>query len=177
MEVEIWKDVVGYEGLYKVSNLGKIISCQYGKERILKNKDASKINDYYRIVLCKDRQHKTVRLHRLIAEAFLPDWNSDLEVDHIDRNKLNNSVKNLRMVTHSMNGHNKIMKNKTGFIGISKHNEGGYVGSIRISGINHYTGWSKDLLECANKYDKYIIEKTNLIKPLNKTLEYVKDLD
>lgn len=94
--MEIWKDVVGYKGLYKVSNLGEIKSLNYrgsGKPAIL-NQTKSK-SGYMHVPLCKDGKPKCCRVHRLVAEAFVPNPSHLPEVNHIDENKANNRADNL----------------------------------------------------------------------------------
>lgn len=112
MEKEIWKDVVGYDGLYLVSNLGRIKS----KERIVKNSHGKRLvkekilstfisnSGYYAIVLHKTRPiFKLNYIHRLVANAFIPNENNLEQVNHIDGNKLNNNVFNLEWCSRSEN--------------------------------------------------------------------------
>ena len=102
--MEIWKDIEGYEGLYQVSNKGRIKSLNYkrtGKEGILKGK-ADK-NGYLIVFLYKNRKPKPFLIHRLVAEAFIPNVNDLPEVNHIDENKENNHVENLEWCTRKYN--------------------------------------------------------------------------
>ena len=89
---EIWKPIKGYEGLYEVSNWGRVKSLKFGKERILK---PSIRHGYYFVGLSKNGIVKTYQVHRLVAEAFIDNPNNYKEVNHKDENKLNNSVENL----------------------------------------------------------------------------------
>ena len=92
MKKEYWKPVVGYEGHYQVSNFGRVKSIKFGKEIILKQK----IKDgYYYVGLSKNGIVKNYFVHRLVAEAFIPNPNNLPQVNHKDENKLNNSVDNL----------------------------------------------------------------------------------
>jgi glycerol-3-phosphate cytidylyltransferase-like family protein len=88
---EVWKDIPKYEGLYQVSNLGRIKRLfKNGKENILtgtRDKDG-----YTKIILSKNQHKKHVRAHRLVAEAFLSNPENKPEVNHKDRNKQNNVV-------------------------------------------------------------------------------------
>jgi hypothetical protein len=109
----IWKDVIGYEGIYQVSNDGLIKSL----ERICyhRNGKSYKLNErlltlklpknakYYQVILYKDYGYKLHRIHRLVGEAFLYKENDNLEINHKDGNKLNNNLSNLEWVTKSEN--------------------------------------------------------------------------
>ena len=99
---EIWKDIVGYEGLYQVSNLGNVKRLKgykgRGKGYIVEEhliKPSINSNGYQNVVLCKNGKTKTFTMHRLVAIAFL--YNSDNlpEVNHKDEDKTNNCVDNL----------------------------------------------------------------------------------
>ena len=113
MEQEIWKDIAGYEGLYQVSSLGRVKShertttqsngkIQPVKERILKpGKDAM---GYLHVRLFKNGVANLFKIHRLVANAFIP--NDDLfatTVNHIDEDKTNNRVSNLEWMSHGDN--------------------------------------------------------------------------
>lgn len=96
---EIWKDIEGYEGIYQVSNLGRVKRVTTG--RILKSyKDRG---GYLRVDLCKSGKRKNHKIHRLVAQAFIPNPDNKLQVNHIDENKTNNSVDNLEWVTAKEN--------------------------------------------------------------------------
>lgn len=97
---EIWRDIKNYED-YQVSNFGRVKSFKFGKERILK--PTSNTDGYLCVGLCKDGKMKTCKIHRLVAEAFVPNPKNLPEVDHIDTNKLNCRVENLRWATGEEN--------------------------------------------------------------------------
>ena len=108
---EEWRPVVGYEGLYEVSNMGRVKSLErtvwngkgYFKtsERILKpGKDKG---GYLQVCLCKDGKDKWCAVHRLVATAFLPNLDNLPQVNHIDENKENNCVQNLEWCSRSYN--------------------------------------------------------------------------
>lgn len=107
--MEVWKDVVGFEGLYKVSNLGNVkrvgffrgVNKAYLNGYILKPTDNGK--GYLRVKLTKDNKSKRFMLHRIIAEAFIENPLKKRCVNHIDHNKKNNSIENLEWCTHSEN--------------------------------------------------------------------------
>ena len=110
---EVWKDIEGYEGLYQVSTCGNIKSLarivhsekrgDYKiKEKILKQSDTT--TGYKKVELCKDNEkRKSFKVHRLVAQAFIPNPNNKPEVNHIDGNKINNNIDNLEWVTSSEN--------------------------------------------------------------------------
>lgn len=133
MNKEIWKPIKGYEELYEVSNLGNvrslttIINCKGAKgidTHIRNGKVLSKAigtTGYYIVVLSRNSKTKQVRIHRLVAEAFLDNPNNYPCVNHIDGNKLNNNVDNLEWCTHSHN-------NKEAYrLGLKKSTWGGVI--------------------------------------------------
>lgn len=101
---EIWADIDGYDGLYKVSNLGKIKSIggksNHNSEIIMKQQE---ILGYMSVTLTKDSVQKMHKVHRLVANDFIDNPDSKPQVNHIDGNKRNNAVSNLEWVTPSEN--------------------------------------------------------------------------
>ena len=109
----IWKDIVGYEGYYQISNDGLVKSLERFsvdknnrvfpiKEKLLTLK-LPKGAYYYQILLYKNSKYKLFRVHRLVCESFKEKTSTNLEVNHIDGNKLNNNINNLEWVTKSNN--------------------------------------------------------------------------
>lgn len=105
---ELWKDIKDYEGLYQVSDLGRVKSLLKG-EKILKPGLAK---GYLRVVLYKDKKRKRFMVHRLVAEAFLPNPEHKPEVDHINTNRTDNRAENLRYCTRVENQNNPLSKQK-----------------------------------------------------------------
>lgn len=95
---ETWKDIKGYEGLYQISNLGDVKRISSGK--ILKPYSH---NGYIRVALSKDNTPKHMDIHRLIAQAFIPNPENKPEINHKDGNKENNSIQNLEWCTRKEN--------------------------------------------------------------------------
>ena len=101
---EEWKDVKGYEGLYKVSNLGNVYS--YHTKKILKQH--SDKYGYRQVVLCFKGKPNCKKVHRLVAIAFIDNPNNKPAIDHINGIKNDNKVNNLRWVTNKENSNNPI---------------------------------------------------------------------
>lgn len=100
---ETWKDIKDYEGLYQISNLGRVKSLHFNKELLLKLRLTGR--GYYQIDLQKDKNIKHALVHRLVAEAFIPNPDNLSCVNHKDENKLNNCVDNLEWCTQLYNIH------------------------------------------------------------------------
>lgn len=99
--MEIWKEIDGYYGLYKISNIGRVKSFKYKCERILKLKTNNK--GYKWITLCLDGVKKNYLIHRLVATYFLDNKNNCEVVNHIDEDPSNNDVSNLEWCSQSEN--------------------------------------------------------------------------
>lgn len=117
---EEWRDVVGYEGFYMVSSFGRIASLprlvsnntgkRMTKHRILSNRLSS--GGYYQVSLAINGVKTQPHIHKLVAEAFIRNPYNYPQVDHIDCNRLNNNVSNLRWCTQSMNNNNTTTKSR-----------------------------------------------------------------
>lgn len=109
--MEVWKDIKGYEGLYQISNYGRVKSMArikkhsyngiaHLKEKILK---PICINGYQRVSLSKDSKMTHKFIHSLVADAFVKNPHNYPEINHKDENKANNIYHNLEWCTHSYN--------------------------------------------------------------------------
>lgn len=160
---EIYKDVKGFEGCYKVSNLGNVISL----EKIIIDKNGRAIRNSEKfITLCNKKGYKRVSLykesvrqskyvHCMIWEAFIGEIGyPDKMIDHIDRNRSNNRIDNLRLVDARTNTHNK--NNNSEFIGVRKVCNK-YHAIIKIKGFAHHLGSFESPEEAYNLYNEAIV--------------------
>jgi hypothetical protein len=111
LEGEHWIPILGYEDRYAISDKGRVAALQqYGRETFIILKPAKKAHGYLGIGLRKTSTgtKKNFFIHRLVATAFLPNPENKEQVDHIDTNKSNNCVDNLRWVTSIENNYNPI---------------------------------------------------------------------
>lgn len=108
---EEWRDIKGYEGLYQVSNLGRVKSLRYkrGEQEKILDGWISK-EGYRKVSFYKDNKRKDYLVHRLVAESFIPNPNNKPFIDHIDTNRTNNKIDNLRWATQKENCNNVISK-------------------------------------------------------------------
>ena len=113
--IEQWVDIVGYEKLYQISNFGNVKSLKYGKIKLLKGA----INNYgYRQVnLTKNKMVKSFKIHQLVAIHFLGHKPNGYEsvINHIDFNRLNNTITNLEIITPRENTNKKHLKSREFF--------------------------------------------------------------
>ena len=132
---EIWVDVLGYEGLYQVSNLGKIKSLprfkksKWGTLSYINGCDIKpKVSNrgYIRVGLSKDGKQTPLLAHRIVAKAFIVNTENKPHINHIDGNKLNNHISNLEWcyhrenILHAMNTLGIIMSHSGSKNGLSK---------------------------------------------------------
>lgn len=106
--MEMWRDIVGFEGLYQISSLGNVKSMdritvggKHVKERILKLQINT--HGYHTVVLRKNKKSFTKEVHRLVAIAFIPNPDNLPQVSHKDESRTNNSVDNLEWATRKDN--------------------------------------------------------------------------
>ena len=156
MENEIWKDVIGYEGLYEVSNLGRVKSLgnnKTKKERILKPGKNSV--GYLHVSLYKNKTPLSRTIHQLVSESFLNHKSCfyELVVDHINNNKLDNRVENLQIVTARENVYKTKDKYSSKYKGVTWHKSGKkWVSRITINGKNTYLGYFVNEQEASQAY-------------------------
>ena len=153
---EEWADVKDYEGLYQVSNFGRVKRVTTG--RILK--DSKTTYGYLKVNLYKNSVMSTKKIHRLVAEAFIPNPENKPQVNHIDENKTNNMLSNLEWITNKDNLNHGTRNERAGKA-ISKSR------SIPIIATNLKTGESTDFnsgKECARQLGLYPGNITKVLK-------------
>ncbi len=122
MKKEIWKDIPGYEGEYQISNRGRLKSFmrnKLGEIRSVKNRHGL----YQTIPLCVCQKKKTVRIHRLVAEAFIPNPENKPTVNHKDLDKQNNYASNLEWATYKENINHAIKRIPSMIKGMNNYNQ------------------------------------------------------
>lgn len=168
---EDWRDILGYEDCYQVSNLGRIrnkerqVACKGGNTRTVKSKLRKCFcnkKGYLTVVLSKNNVLKTFTVHQLVAQAFIPNFIKGTELNHKDGDKKNNNVTNLEISNPS---HNQLHAVRTGLVakaGKSQYRNVTYIsnprakskwaGSIRHNGKSTF-GWKTFMTELeAAKY-------------------------
>lgn len=94
---EVWKDIEGFKGIYQISNLCRLKSIKKNVDgKVLSN--TNKKGGYFSVILTKGEKVKSTKMHRLVAEAFIPNPDNLSQVHHKDGNKQNNCVDNLEWI-------------------------------------------------------------------------------
>jgi len=154
---EVYKDIKGYEGLYKISNLGNI---KNNKELILKQ--SISLNGYCKINIYKDKKIKTIQVHQLVAESFLNHkiCGHKLVINHIDFDKTNNNVNNLEIVTTRENTNKKHIKSTSNYVGVCWHNTmKKWRSRITINGKTIHIGYFENDFDASEAYYKKLNEE------------------
>ena len=146
---EEWRPVVGYEGLYEVSNTGRVRSLDRYDNRncFRKSKVLSPVKDKYGYLLvnlyCNGKQHQ-MKIHRLVAEAFIPNQDDLPQVNHKDEDKTNNNVTNLEWcdATYNNNYGSRLERSRETAI-----KNGYYTGLSKKEYMNKYNQDNKDKLK------------------------------
>lgn len=122
-----WKDIVGYEGLYRISSSGEVMSMPrkgaFSEPRLLKKKLDT--HGYYVVDLFKNGAGKRMKVHRLVALAFIPNPENKATVNHKDGNTINNSIDNLEWASQLENNLHCINVLKKRFKPVASYNKDG----------------------------------------------------
>lgn len=164
MEIEIWKEVKGYNGIYHVSNHGNVKSIDHycenrngsGKQTGRTLKQSKNRKGYYQLSLCLNKVRKTHRVHRLVAKAFIPNPKNKPQVNHINGIKTDNRFENLEWCTNS---ENQIHAIKNGLVthnkGEEHHNSKLTNKDVKVVRWMNALGWS-----CKQLANDYKISQT-----------------
>ncbi len=162
---EVFKDVINYKGLYKVSNLGRVKSLDSNlkrKGRVLKAWD--NLSGYLIISLSKNGKSKSRSIHQLVAESFLnhTPCGFELVVNHIDFDKHNNNVKNLEIVTTRENTNLKHVKSSSKYVGVYWYKTTNkWKAQIYLDGKMRHLGYFHNEVLAHNAYKAALINKPN----------------
>ena len=157
--MEIYKDVIGYEGIYKVSNLGNVKSLIGNNEKILKL--CRNGGGYSTVNLHINSIMKTRTVHQLVAGAFLNHKPSryELVINHKDFNRNNNNVNNLEIVTTRENANQKHLKSSSQYTGVSwDKNRNKWSSQIVINKKLKFLGRFINELDASEAYQKALLE-------------------
>jgi len=178
-EIEIWRDIPEYKGLYQVSSFGRIKSL----ERIVyyKNSNSKTVSEkflksspdaygYLSCCLSKFRKSKRIKVHKMVSISFLNHnpCGMKLVVDHIDGNKNNNSKSNLRIVSNRENGSTCFRKNSenysSSYAGVYWNKDAKiWRSQIQIEGISKYLGGFVNEIDAHNAYQNALSKITNIL--------------
>jgi len=157
-EIEIYKDIIGYEGMYQISNLGNVKSLPRKgspKEKILIPKLIN--SGYLKVSLCKNKNVKNRTIHQLVAVAFLGHvpCGRILVVNHINFNKLDNRAVNLEVITFRENTNQKHIKSSSQYVGVYwKKDRIKWRASIYTNGKQKHLGYFNKEEEAHLAYEK-----------------------
>lgn len=168
MEI-IWKAIPGYEGHYEAGSNGEIKSLKYKSRSIMAYSMAGRSgNEYPSVTLTLNNKHKRFYIHRLVSLAFLPNPENKKQVNHKDRNKLNNSVENLEWCTPKENMNHLYTKIKAswriGKYNISHNIKAVYQYDLYGNFIAYFPSISQALRDIPNTHKKSIRDCANGIK-------------
>jgi hypothetical protein len=157
-ETEIWKNIEGYDGLYQVSNYGRV------KKFSKKGRFLRYIKPYFSRggYLCLNITYNSITtrfyVHRLVYKEFIGKLIKGLEIDHIDNIKSNNHTSNLQQITTRLNSSKDIKNTASQFTGVSRKGKS-WRALIRINGKRIYLGQFKNELDAHNAYQNAIPKK------------------
>lgn len=157
--IEEWKDIIGYEGLYQISNFGNVKSVRFDKEKLLLPQTNSK--GYYFVVLCDKTKRKQMQIHQLVAIAFLNHipCKMELVINHINFDKKDNNVSNLEIVTNRENSNRKHLKSTSKYTGVSfEKDRNKWISQIKINGKRVLLGRFSNEIDANDAYQSKLKE-------------------
>lgn len=174
--IEVWKDIKGYENLYQVSNMGRVRSVDkisknrwgnYFKKGVIQ-KERSNCHGYVCVALYNEQGvRRDFKIHRLVAQTFLPNENNRPVVMHLDNNKKNNVVTNLKWGTYSENTkqavHDGLLKGRPSIYKGKKGLEAAYCRPIEMLDLEGKTLKKFVSIREANVYLGKLEESTNIV--------------
>jgi len=164
--MEIWKDIKGYEGMYQVSDSGRVRSldrtdCEGNKRKgkMLKQQNGT---GHLSVGLSLNGKKKSKYIHQLVAVAFLnhTPCGYKLVVDHIDNNPLNNKLSNLQLITHRENV-SKDTTSISGYTGVTKNKNDKFDARIIIDGKNYALGCFDSAEKASEAYSNSLVDYQN----------------
>ena len=164
---EIWRDIPNYDGMYQVSNKGRVKSLKFGKERILRQ-SVDRLG-YHCLQFCHNKIKKKFNIHQLVAMVFLnhkSDGTLNLVVDHINGDKSNNSVENLQLTTQRHNTSKDRKNGSSSFTGVSWHKlYNKFISSIYINNKFVHLGYFENDADAGEIYQLALINIDNYKNP------------
>ena len=179
LEGEVWVDVENYVGLYKVSNLGRLkslsrdVACRGGGIRVIKTrivKPSKRLDGYMIVNIFREGKREVFTVHKLIAKMFIPNVDSKSDIDHINNNKEDNRVCNLRWATRLENLNNRKNKKPKGRNKIKCITTGEIFNTLKEAGEKHELK-PATIASCCKQYSR--TTKSNIIIYERLTWQYI----
>lgn len=156
--MEVFKDVIGYKGCYEVSNIGRVRSLKFGKERILSIAIGNR--GYKKVSLFLEGRRKDGHIHQMMAESFMGHVKCGLKivVDHIDNDPLNNTISNLQLISNRENTSKDRKGGESKYIGVYRNKvQNKWFSSIWTNGRLKHIGTFNSELSAHIAYQKELI--------------------
>jgi hypothetical protein len=135
VDKDLFCPIKGYEDRYKIAKDGRVLSISNGKNKgDIIMKPSKEGGGYLRINLRKNGNTTQVKIHRLVANAFIPNPNNYPVINHIDGNRINNTIENLEWCTHKYNLNNAFLERKR----INRLSEEKAIEILKLKGIKTY---------------------------------------
>lgn len=167
--LQVWKDVLGYEGIYQVSHIGNVRSLDrlakpgkgngFREGRILR--PGTNSDGYLIVCLYRKGVQWTYRIHQLVAIAFLKHvpCGSKIVVDHKDNDRINNALDNLQLISHRENCSKDLKGGTSKYVGVSwAKNVNKWLAQIKINGGCNRLGLFTEEIEASNAYQAALAE-------------------